>query len=194
MSLNKCCGVRKRILIGCVCVCDAAYINDCRLPVVSYFQVMDTPQTLRNVIVAHHQEGLLSWRQIASLLKVPKSTVSNILRGYCKTGSVGVKRIGKCGRKSLLSPQDERALARASKADPLATPRHMQNAVGGRLLDVSISTVKRALRKHDRHAYRPRKCPKLNAGHIRNRLLWCKRHENWDEDKWSKVSKLHDTS
>lgn len=104
---------------------------------------MDTPQAMRDLIVAYHKNKELSWRQIAVRVKRPKSTVSNILRKYCQTGSSQATRKGKCGRRPLLTIQDERALTRASKANPNATARQLREKVGGRLLSVGMTTVKK---------------------------------------------------
>jgi transposase len=166
-------------------------IKDNAASVFDHFQVMDIPQSLRDVIVAYHEDGKMSWRRIAATLMLPKSTVSNILRKYCQTGSSAASRKGNCGRRPCLTTRDERGLARASKNHPSATARELRERVGGRLSSVSLTTVKKTLRKYGLHAYRPRKSPLLTPVRIRNRLKWCKEHLEWNEEKWAHVSFVH---
>jgi transposase len=149
---------------------------------------MDTPQSVRDVIIALHEAGEMSWRQIAATLQLAKSTVSNILRKYCQTGSSAATRIGRCGRRSSLTVQDERVLVRASKSNPTATARQLRENAGGRMLSVCLTTVKNVLRKYGLRGYRPRRSPQLNTRRIRDRLKWCREHKDWDKDKWSHVS------
>ena len=57
----------------------------------------------------------------------------------------------------------ESALARSSRIDPTLTARQIQAEVGGSAIDVSLSTVKRTLRRKGRVAHRPLKAPMLTA-------------------------------
>lgn len=147
---------------------------------------MDVPQDVRNLLVAHHEAGH-SWRRIAEMVNMPKSTVSNILRRYRETGSAQAMRVGRCGRPRSLSERDERALARASTVNPKLTAREIRSTVGGRVAAVSVSTIKRALRRQGRYAHRPRKSPSLTTAQQKARLQWCRKHSGWEVEKWRKV-------
>jgi transposase len=150
------------------------------------FVDMDTPRNLRELMVNLHNEGE-SWRRIATVLHQPKSTVSNILRRYKQTGSIENRRSGRCGRHRKLSLRDERALARGSVANPSSTARQLRSSVGGRAASVSLSTIKRALKRQGRVAQRPKKSPSLNRAQMSNRLRWCQQFSGWDAERWRKV-------
>jgi transposase len=132
---------------------------------------MDIPQNIRDKVVAHHAEGN-SCRQIASMLQIPKSSVNNIVRRYSRCGFSNVIRIGRCGRPRKVSIRDERAIARQSVKNPLATARQIRGSVGGQVSTLSISTVNRALKRQGRKAYRPSKSPSLNYSQRMVRLQW----------------------
>ena len=150
---------------------------------------MDVPPSVRELIVSHHLSGH-SCRQIATMVHVSKSTVIRLVKRYKDTGSIEAIRIGNCGRHLLLSQRDERALARESVADPTRTAREIQSSVRGNTTWASISTIKRALRRQGRLAFRPRKSPSLNIAQRQVRLRWCQEHRNWTKEQWTRVSRL----
>jgi transposase len=149
---------------------------------------MDVPPQIRNLIVCHLQAGH-SCRSIAQMVAVPKSTVIRLVKRFKTTGNVQATRQGNCGRPPLLSQRDERLLARTSVVKPTLNARELRASVGGRVSYASISTVQRALRRQGRFSYRPKKSPSLNAAQRLTRLKWCKKHMNWDEERWRKVRK-----
>jgi transposase len=148
---------------------------------------MDTSFELRQLIITHHQGGV-SCRRIAELLAKPKSTVIDIVQRFKRTGSIQPSRTGRCGRPRKLTDRDERALLRKSVSDPKLTAREIRSNVGSAVLGVSISTVKRCLRRRGRLSFRPVKSPSLNAAQRKVRLQWCKQFRDWDEEKWQQVS------
>lgn len=148
---------------------------------------MDIPVEIRRLIITHHQDGK-SIRAIAEIVHLNKSTVYDIVQLFKDTGDVLPRRAGRCGRHRILTGHDERALARASVTNPHLTAREIRAQVGGRTSTASISTVKLSLRRQGRHSYRPHKSPSLNAAQRRTRLKWCKKYQEWDEDKWKLVS------
>jgi transposase len=147
---------------------------------------MDVSREIRHILVAHHQAGH-SWRRIALMMNMPKTTVRNILKQYTETGSVLATRVGRCGRPRSLSIRSERALARASVVNPKLTAREIRSSVGGEVALLSISTIQSALRHQGRNAYRPRKSPSLNAAQRNVRLQWCRKYSSWDVEQWIKV-------
>ena len=54
-------------------------------------------------------------------------------------------------------------------------------------LEVSASTIRRILRKHDLVSGIKRKKPFLSASYQKARLDFCKKHEGWSVEDWSKV-------
>jgi transposase len=168
-------------------VMSALYKSTTPLTCRHYF-MMDTPQTVRDIIVKRHLIGQQSWRQIATTMGLPKSTVSNILRQYQQHGIIGTKRAGKCGRKRSLTKRDERALARASQVNPRGTARQLRASVGGSVTSVSVSTIKRSLQRLGRLAFRPSKSPSFTCAQRQKRLQWCRAHAHWNSDMWKKVS------
>ena len=158
---------------------------------ISSFKIsaMDTAPQVCNSIIQRMQAGLTQ-RQIASELNLAQSTVSSIILRFRRTGQATQNRKGKCGRKKLLTPRDERSIARASQANPRATAREIREAVGETIQHVSVETVKRTLRSAGRFSYRPVKSPSLSPAQMRVRLLWCRQYEHWTVDMWKKVSNL----
>lgn len=146
---------------------------------------MYTPVPLRRLIVSKYKEG---WKQkrISMELHVPKSTVFDIIQRYRLTGEMGTHR-DRCRGHRILSARDDRLLKRASDANPLATARQLQATVGGRIAQVSISTVKRSLRVSGRVAYRPVKAPALTPSQMAVRLHWAQAHQFWTVRQWQRV-------
>jgi hypothetical protein len=87
----------------------------------------------------------------------------------------------------MLTPRDDRLLARASENNPKATARDLQHEVGGAVDAVSLSTVKRSLRLNGIAALRPLKAPILTKKQMKVRLRWAKAHESWTVDQWKQV-------
>ena len=150
---------------------------------------MDTPTTLRELIIHHYQTGLYSQQQISNIVQCPRSTVGDIIRHFNQQGTTNTLRKGKCGRKQSLNLRSQRAICRTSKINPQMTARKIQEEVGGRAVNVSVDTIKRTLRRHGRNTYRPSACPALNARQKATRLRWCQDHRFWTVDQWRKVSK-----
>jgi len=107
---------------------------------------MDTPPDIRNLIIQYHRDGY-TCGQIANIVKRPRPTVIRLVKQYRDTGSTKVMRTGMCGRHLLLSEREERTLARASVINPKLTARELRSVVGGKVAQVSVSTVKRALKR-----------------------------------------------
>jgi hypothetical protein len=100
-------------------------------------------------------------------------------------------RHGKCGRKPLLSVKMQGYLARESRKNPRATARQIQKAVGGASAEASINTVKRALVRSGRLAYRPVKSPSWTENQMKTRLKWALKYRNWTVHQWKKVRKSY---
>ena len=148
---------------------------------------MPVSQELRDLIVKNYSKGR-SVRKIAQLLILPKSTVHNIVRRYVQKGEMHTRYNGSCGRSRRLTERDEWCLSRASVANPLATARQLRASVGEQATIATLSTIKRALRRQRRIAYRPRKSPSLSRAQQIARLRWCQQYSAWSVEDWKKVS------
>lgn len=148
---------------------------------------MDTPKSIRELIIKHFQEGSLNTTEIAKVVKRPRTTVSDVIRHFKDHNTVQTKRSGQCGRKRKLKVRDERAICRSSKVNPKLTARQIQQDVGGEASIVSIDTIKRTLRRHGRFTFRPLSSPSLNLKQKATRLRWCMEHRFWTKDQWRNV-------
>lgn len=148
---------------------------------------MDTPLSIRQLIIAKYQENIPQII-ISQQLNVPKSTVNDILKKFRQGGAEGPSRRGKCGRTRVFTVKDDRRLALASSKHPQATARQLQHAVGGVASEVSLPTIRRSLVRSGKLAYRPLKSPLLSKSQMNVRLRWARAHAHWTVDTWKKVS------
>ena len=146
----------------------------------------DIPAAICELVVTKHQEGLSQY-EIGNNLNLARTTVSTIIRRHKETGNASQNRFGRSGRKKCLTEHESRLIRRESLKNPRATASQIRPAVGGRVDDVSISTVRRELRRSGLVSYRPVKSPSLSAVQMRDRLAWCRLRQDWTVDMWKKV-------
>lgn len=146
---------------------------------------MDTPVPVRELIVHHHQNNV-SERKIPNLFRTLKTTVHDIIQHFQVTGSYESSRRGRCGAKKVIDRHTDRRLANASKRNPRLTARQIQNEVPTSA-GVSLSSIRRSLRRSGLVAYRPVKAPLLNLARKRTRLNWANRHRRWTAVQWNNV-------
>jgi transposase len=151
---------------------------------------MDTPNELRALIIKKYLDNE-SQKVISNQLKVSRSTVCDIIKKFRHTGEMKPNRQGKCGRHRILTIRDDRLLARASSEHPQATPRQLQQQVGGSIARVCSRTVRRSLHLSGISAYRPMKAPFLSKEQMKTRLLWAEAHVHWSAEKWKQVRDLN---
>ena len=147
---------------------------------------MDTPIRIRQLVIEKFKDGLTQM-SIANQLHVNQSIVSRIISRYKQTGGIGVTRKGICGRKRMLSHRTDRLIGRASLSNPKATAADIQKSVRGEAISVSLSTVKRSLRRSGGVSYRPIKSPSWTLSQMRVRLKWAMKHRYWTINDWKKV-------
>lgn len=148
---------------------------------------MDTNISVRQIIVQQHKAGF-SERNIAASVGLSKSTVHSILSRFAATGTLQVKRAGRCGRKRSLTARDDHRLQRESVCHPQWTAQAIRRSVGGTALNVSLRTVQRSLKRCGQITRRPLKSPNLTTSQMRHRVQWCRSHMNWTTEQWAKVS------
>ena len=84
---------------------------------------------------------------ISKCLKVPRSSVQTIV---CKYKHHGTMQPSYCsGRRRVLCPRDERALVRKVQVNPRKTAKGLVKMLEETGTQVSISTVKRVLYRHN---------------------------------------------
>ena len=96
---------------------------------------------------------------ISKCLKVPSSSVQTIV---CKFKHHGTTQPSyRSGRRCILSPRDEHTLVREVQINPTTTAKDLMKMLEETGTKVSISTVKRALFRHNLKSRSARKKPLL---------------------------------
>jgi transposase len=149
---------------------------------------MDTPLATRQHIVHLHEVQHMTYRRIASLLNVGRSTVGDVINLWQQTGEVKSRRCGRIATNLALGKRTVRLLVRESVINPRATARQLRDCVGGEASRVSLRTIQRCLKRGDRCAFRPQASPSLNKKQKQTRLLWGRKYKQWTRDQWSKVN------
>lgn len=149
-------------------------------------------QKFREEIIALHRKGK-GYKKIAQLLDVPRNTVGSIVRKYKAKGSVATEH-GR-GRKKKLSVKSRRFLRREVEKNPRLTSKELQQDLVRAGTDVSVWTVRRALRTEGFHARTPRRTPLLRDRHKKSRLQYAqnnldKPQKFWDTVLWTDETKL----
>ena len=141
-------------------------------------------QDLRKSIIQLHKSGT-SLGAISRQLEVPRSSVQTILRKYRDLGTT--KTLPRSGRKSKLTPTDERALVRKVRFNPKTTKKHLCQELEASGTTVSLSTVQRVLHRNGLRGCRARKKPLLQKRHIKARLKYARKHKDKDRGFWRGV-------
>lgn len=120
--------------------------------------------------------------QISKEMVLNKTSVQSIIDRFRKDGVVTRKKSP--GRpKVTTSRQDRRILSMIKKNSFISAceiKRQQQ-------LDISIRTIRNRIRAGGFKARRPAHKPLLSLKNRQARLLWAKRHKDWDIDKWKKI-------
>lgn len=145
---------------------------------------MDTSPQLRTKILTLYHFTSLSQRKIAAEVGVNQSTVCRIIAHQKKSGSLTPARKGKCGRKTKITPREERLLIQENKRQPFMTSNEHKMSLN---LKVSTRTVRRVLLKNGRISKRPYKKQLLTSKMIKQRLVWARKYRSWTPDQWKKV-------
>ena len=109
-----------------------------------------------------HKSGS-SLGAISKRLKVPRSSVQTIVRKYKHHGTTQLSYSS--GRRSVLSPTDERTLVRKVQMNPRTTAKDLVKMLEETGTEVSTSTVKRVLYRHNLKGRSARKKPLLQNRH-----------------------------
>lgn len=145
---------------------------------------MDTPQDLRNQVIALSQHTSMTTREIATRLNMAQSTVSDLIRRHRETGSVTTSRRGSCGRKRTTTKRADALLLRESMKNPRLDALALRRNLG---ITASVHTVRRRLVEGGRPAIKPITKPILTTVMKKKRLAWAHAHRNWTLEQWRKV-------
>ncbi|CAK9816182.1 Transposable element Tc1 transposase [Anthophora plagiata] len=144
----------------------------------------------RALIVSHHSTRR-SNREIAKLLKLKRRTMDYNDKKYEDTGSLSKKKKKKKKRSvrpKITTSAEDRAITIISKRNRRKTAPELTAEINAsRPEPVSLTTVKRRLRKAGLHARIAMRKPLLREQNKAKRLAWAKSHKNWTLEDWKKV-------
>jgi len=131
-------------------------------------------------------EAGMNQRAVARQLGCTQPTISNLARRFTETATVSDRP--RSGRPKVTTPNQDRWIVMQHLRDRFR--RATQTAAGtqGRHNQrISAATVRRRLRSRQLQARRPCRGPVLNRVNRRNRLRWCRQHQHWTQQQWSRV-------
>uniref|UniRef100_A0AAZ3R505 Transposase Tc1-like domain-containing protein n=1 Tax=Oncorhynchus tshawytscha TaxID=74940 RepID=A0AAZ3R505_ONCTS len=108
---------------------------------------------------------------VSKRLKVPRSSVQTIVRKYKHHGTTQPSY--RSGRRCVLSPRHERTLVRKVQINPRTTTKDLVKILEETCTNVSISTVKRVLYRHNLKGSSARKKPLLQNRHKKSQTMVC---------------------
>jgi transposase len=157
-----------------------------------------TSVQIRDLVIQYFEgdeNGKKSEREVAKLLKIPKSTVHSIISKYKRTGKV--EDLKGRGRKATFSEREERAIVRKVKANSKISATKMVYEVEKEFgKSTSRFTIKRILKKAGFESYFRRRKPLVSKVNMKKRLQFAREHVNkpqsfWNSILWSDESKFN---
>ena len=140
---------------------------------------------IRGMVIGMLRAGM-SKAEAARKAGVSSRTVFNWCKLWKENGNVP-KAKKPPGRDSKISLTNLRRIKRALEQNPFLTAVDIRREIES-LHNVSVDTVKRAIRNTLRFYYRRSvKKPALTARMMEDRLRFCDRYQGWTEENWSKV-------
>lgn len=153
----------------------------------STVSAMDERREKRIKIVTLSEHTDKTVTEIADIVGMCKASVSGILKQYRETGNVDLHYENCGGSNKKLTDRDLRHMRVISGNNPRMSARDVQDEMGPRGDGISLRTIQRGLNDAGCHAERPKSKPFLTKAHIEKRYQWALTHQDWDEQKWSKV-------
>ena len=145
----------------------------------------EIPEVDRIAAMLLVQEGY-TYAQIAEKLKISKGAISKIKNRLDETGSY--KNRLRSGRPIISTPADNRQLVRLIRKNRMSSSislSHQWTLSSGQ--KASPRTVRRRLFERNYLWSAAAKKPRLTKAHISARLAFCKQHQSWSFEQWSKV-------
>jgi transposase len=139
----------------------------------------------RTEIRVLNQEGYTE-REIAARLSIPKTSVHNTISRFKTHGTL--KSLPRSGRPRKTTTRiDARIVRMANQSDAPSAVDIAEQLAKMNLVDISPITVRRRLNESGiEGTVRVRK-PLLTKRHIKMRLEFCKKYQNWTVDDWKRV-------
>ena len=130
-----------------------------------------------------------SQREIAKRLQISQKSVNRVSQAVKNGRGYSPARVGKCGRKTKLSPRTQRKLVQMARKNRRATSQDLKKYLEKYGVDVCASTVRRKLISAGLPARRPRKKAKITPAMAKKRLNWAYEVKSQFAHDWSKVKK-----
>lgn len=132
-----------------------------------------------------------SQRKIAELAGVSASTVNIIKENLNQNLPISPQRKGRCGRKKMTTPRDDRKIRDICLDNRKKSSSHLTNIIKEAGIEVSHRTVRRRLAEEGLTGHRPSKKPKLTEAMKKKRLAWAREHRHMTTEDWNKVRYSH---
>lgn len=129
-----------------------------------------------------------SQRKIAELTGVSAAIVNKIKANIVEKLSLSPKRKGRCGRKRMTTPRDDRQIRDICLTNRKKSSSYLTKLVKESGLKVSQRTVRRRLVEEGLTGHRPSKKPKLTEAMKKKRLAWARDYRHMTTHDWSKVA------
>lgn len=138
-------------------------------------------------------KGGFSQRKISDILKVPKSTVGDVIKKYNEQGLTTTA--SRSARPEILSEYDKRHLINITKENRFNTLEELtENFNTAMSISVSSRTLQRALHKEGYSGHAAKKKPFISEDNRKKRYGWCRLYKHWttewDYIIWSDESRF----
>ena len=144
-----------------------------------------TSLDVRKLVINFRKDGKF-FREIASIIGRSHNTVKKIIDKQKKFGELEDRT--RSGRPKRLSDAEMRSVVRAAKIDPTISAVKMSEEVSRTSgLNVSASTIRRALHANGLHGRVPRKKPHISTQNQKRRLQFAEKYKNKDKSFWNNV-------
>ena len=125
----------------------------------------------------------MSNRRISAIMKIPQTTIAYTLRCILEKGTISPRK--RSGRPRVTSAATDRQIHRVATKNPTWSSTSI---VAETSCKASARTVRRRLLKDFNLASRsPAKKPRLSPKNVKDRIAFCNKYKNWNEDRWMNV-------
>lgn len=141
-------------------------------------------EDLRSKIVEKYKQSQ-GYKTISRDLKVPLSTVRNIIKKFITHGTVA--NLPGRGRKRKIDERMQRRIVRMVDKYPQSTSTQVQAVLQTLGVEVSARTIRRHLNEKKRYGRRPRRTPLLTKRHKKARMEFAKMYLSKPQSFWENV-------
>ena len=141
-----------------------------------------------------HEEGY-SIRQIATRLKLVRTSVARSINNFKSTGRYGYEKPK--GRPKSTTKRMDNAIIFSAKKSPRKTSKAIHAALSQDTATASAlssqRTIRRRLFRDNLKSYKPAKKTKLSLKNIADRLHFCNEYQAWTPEQWKWVMFLDES-